>query len=74
MYGTGVSDAPPPDFATDYKEEFPNAPEREVRAAWVSTLIMDEGEAERLVAAITGQTMPTESGVNSAAATFRRNG
>lgn len=71
----GIKNSPPAPFIEEYAEYFPDATEPDMKYLWVVSMLGPDGEDIPLITeAITGQTMPTEKGIEDSVDSFPSNG
>lgn len=70
LFSAGIAVAVPADFEADHREFFPNVSTAYMKYLYVASLIPDDEDLVVLSQLIMGQTIPTQAGLEDAAATF----
>lgn len=70
LFTAGIKGQPDKAFVDEYRVYFPQANDVEMKYYWVVAQVPD-GDIEALMEAVTGQTIPTQAGLELAAETFQ---
>lgn len=75
VFTHGVENEPPEAFLEEHREYFPEATRRDLKYLWVASLVDQvPTDVSKLVEAITGQTLVTQEGLETAMQSFPSDG